>query len=405
MTIKDNVTLEGAITTFRQSFTAAVQAGDQDAMADALATYSQAVQASIMADAQTSTMTQSTDAAVLAARGCRVLTSQETKYYQALAKAMASDNPRQAVTTIEVAMPTTIIDAVMEDIEAEFPLLAEIDFVNATGVAKWIYNAQDIQTAVWGKLGTAITEELDGAFAEADVTSCKLTAFLLVSKDFLKLGPAYLDRYVRAILAEAHGSAMEAAIVSGTGKDQPIGMDRNLAGSVSAGVYPQKTATKVTDLSPKTYGTILAKLTRTPGGRKRKITNLIMVVNPEDYFNKVMPATTVLLPSGTYANNVLPYPTKVIQSNGVASGKAIVGLAKRYLLAGGLRRGSEIEYSDEHKFLDDQRTYVSRWYGNGRPKDNNAFELLDISALEPYILQVKDTAAAASSTSGTGSDG
>lgn len=394
MTIKDNVTLEAATSTFRQSFTDAVKSGNDTAMADAMATYSQALQASMMAEAQASVAVVNADASILAARGARVLTSAETKYYNALIKAMESDNPKQAVTNIEVSMPQTIIDAVLEDIQADFPLLAEVDFVNTTGVAKYLYNAADIQTAVWGNLGSGITKELEGAFAEADVTACKLTAFLLVSKDFLKLGPVYIDRYVRSILAESHGTALEAAIVSGTGKNMPIGMDCNLAGAVTDGVYAKKSATKVTSLDAKSYGKILAKLTKTPDGRKRKLSNVVMVVNPADYFELVMPATTVLI-NGQYVNNVLPFPTKIIQSNGVETGKAVVGLAKRYLLAGGFKKNAEIEYSDEHKFLDDQRTYVSRWYGNGRPKDNNAFEVLDISALEPYVLAVKDTSAQA----------
>ena len=50
--------------------------------------------------------------------------------------------------------------------------------------------------------------------------------------------------------------------------------------------------------------------------------------------------------------------------------------------------GGKIEYSDEYKFLDDERVYINKLYGNGRALDNNAFILLDISKLEAATIPV-----------------
>jgi hypothetical protein len=50
--------------------------------------------------------------------------------------------------------------------------------------------------------------------------------------------------------------------------------------------------------------------------------------------------------------------------------------------------GGKIEYSDEYKFLDDERVYLTKLIGNGRALDNNAFILLDITGLVPAQLQV-----------------
>ena len=44
------------------------------------------------------------DVKVLAARGVRQLTSEEKKYYQKLADAMRSDNPKQALTSSQNAL-------------------------------------------------------------------------------------------------------------------------------------------------------------------------------------------------------------------------------------------------------------------------------------------------------------
>jgi len=56
----------------------------------------------------------------------------------------------------------------------------------------------------------------------------------------------------------------------------------------------------------------------------------LLVVNLQEYFNKIMPATTLLAAGGSYMNNVLPYLTDVIQDANVPDGKSIFGLASRY---------------------------------------------------------------------------
>lgn len=378
--------------TFSTEFQAALQSGDDKALAAAIANFSEGVQTSLMEDFETNQVGAS-DSAVLASRGVRVLTSSETKYYNKLIEAMNSDRPRDAIANIDVAIPETIIDAVMDDIESQFPLLDVIDFRNVTGITKWIYNTKGTQEAVWGALGSKITEELAGSISSFSLEQCKLTAYMAVSKDFLKLGPAWVDRYVRAILAESNGIALEKAVVDGDGSKGPIGMDRDLTkGTTTSGVttYTAKTATKVTTLDPSTYGTILSGIAKTETGRQRNLTDVIMVVSPADYLTKIMPATTILTPQGTYVSDVLPYPTKVIQSLGVPTGKAIVGLAKQYFMGVGTSKNGFIEYSDHAQFLDDNRVYTTHFYGNGRPLDNNAFALLDISALTAPVFKVQN---------------
>lgn len=388
MKSKDLVTQ--ARTQFSADFLTAVRDGDENRMADAIAEFSQQIQDVMMQEVNET----SADNAALAARGVRVLTSQENKYYTALIKAMESgNNIHQAITDINVTMPETIIDAVLDDIESAFPLLDEIDFRNTTGITKWFYNKQGTQQAAWGVLGDAIAKELSGAIGNMTMTQCKLTAYMTISKDFLKLGPVWLDRYVRAVLSEANGLALEIAVVDGDGNGSPIGMSRDLTkGSTSEGetTYARKTAVKVTTLDPVSYGKILAKLTKTPSGRQRTVKEVIMVVSPSDYLTRVMPATTIMTPQGTYVSDVLPFPTKVIQSVGVEAGHAIIGLGKRYFLGLGTDKRGVIDYSDHAQFLEDNRVYTSHLYGNGMPLDNAAFEYLDISGLKNPVLQVQN---------------
>lgn len=400
MGIKMTKSLEDSKKEFRAAYSSAMQEGSEQKMIACLESYSENVCAAMLQEAQSLSVAQRNDAAVLSARGVRQLTNEETVYYKALTAAMRTDvsGVKNALTDISVTMPETIIDQVMQDVKSNFELLDAIDFVNSSYMTSWIYNKQGVQTAKWGAIGSAVTKELSGAFGKISVTTCKLTAFMAVSQDYLDLGAAWLDRYVRAILTEAAGTAMEAAIVDGAGNadsaDCPVGMTRDLDkgntdGSTGLTTYPQKTETKVTSLDPATYGAILAKLSKTPTGRNRKVSGVILVCNPEDYFTKIMPATTYMTPSGGYVSNVLPFPTRVIQSEGCPKGKAVVGLGKQYIgmLGAGSKKGV-VTYDDSVQFLEDNRVYKIRLLGNGRPKDNTSFEVLDISALEALAYKI-----------------
>lgn len=75
----------------------------------------------------------------------------------------------------------------------------------------------------------------------------------------------------------------------------------------------------------------------------------------------------------------------------VPSGKAVFGLANRYFFGLGTSKGGKLEYSDEYKFLEDQRVYLIKLYGNGRALDENAFVYVDISNLVPTVQKVEVT--------------
>lgn len=368
---------------------AAIMANDQETFAAAFEELSLNIQENIMAEVDL--IQQKNDTNILASRGVRQLTSEEKNYYEKVIDAMKSSNPRQALTDLDVVMPKTTIDAVFEDLTTEHPLLDAIDFHNTSGLIEMLLNEDETELATWDTICAKIVTELTSGFKKANMSMNKLSAFLPVCKAMLDLGPAWLDRYVRDILQEALYNGLEDAIVAGDGDKKPIGMMKQVGEgvTVTSGKYPDKVAIKVTNLDQATYGTLLAKLAKTPKGRPRKVDNVILVVNPVDYFTKVMPGTTLMTPQGTYVNNVLPYPTKIIQSTRVPEGKAIIGLGKKYFMGIGTAKSGKIEYSDEYHFLEDERVYLVKLYGHGEPKDNNAFQVLDISKLEPLILKVK----------------
>lgn len=334
---------------------------------------------------------QELDSRILTARGVRQLTSSENTFYQKLIGAMRSADPKQAVNGLDVVMPETIIDSVFEDLRTNHPLLSKINFLPSSGAVRMIMNTNGYQEAAWGPLCSEIVEELTTGFKEVNTTLSKLTAFIPVCKAMLDLGPQWLDRYIREVLYEALANGMEAGIATGDGKDKPIGMNRQVGAGVSVtdGAYPEKAKLPVTSFDAATIGGLIGQMATDEKGNARPVRDVILLVNPADYYTKVMPATTLMAPDGSYRNDVMPYPMTILPVAAIPEGAAIIGVATRYFAAAGTEKTGRIEFSDHYKFLEDERVYTVKAYATGMPKDNNSFLYLDISNLQPAAYKVQ----------------
>lgn len=365
----------------------AIQDGDAQAFSGAFAELCQKIEDNVLGEARALMGQQ--DAEILAQRGVRQLTGAEKEYYQKVIDAMKSADPKQALSSLDVVMPETIIDSVFEDLTTNHPLLSKIKGTTVSGLTRMMMNTNGDQKAAWGKLTGKIIEELSSGFKEVDVTQDKLSAFLPISRAMLDLGPNWLDRYIREVLSEAYANGLEYGIVNGTGKDMPIGMMRQVGDgvTVTAGEYPEKNAVAVTQLDMVQMGNITSIMARDASGKPRTVRDLIILVNPVDYWKKYLPATRVMTPDGAYVS-VLPVPAEAIQCAAVPEGKAVYGIASQYFLGVGMAKNGKIEYSDEYHFLEDERVYLIKGYANGFAKDNNAFVVLDISKLEPARYRI-----------------
>lgn len=388
MTMKNLDLLQAKKAEIMNKLNQALKDGNEEAFAQAFTEFTETIQETVMEEAKG--LVQTVDTNVLAGRGVRQLTSEENNYFQKVIEAMRTSNPQQALSELDVVMPKTVIDAVFEDLIETHPLLEVINFQNTSGLIEYLVNTNGSELATWGTLTAAIVKELTSGFKKINMGLTKLSAFLPIAKAMLDLGPTWLDRYVRAILGESLSNGLEAGIVNGTGKEMPIGMNRQVGTGVvvTDGVYPLKNTVPVTALDPVSYGTLISGMAVGPNGKTRIVREVIMIVNPVDYLQKIMPATTIRGADGTYVNNVLPFPTRIIQSTQLDVGKAIIGLANRYFMGIGTAKSGKIEYSDEYRFLEDERVYLVKLYGHGEPLDNTAFVYADISGLQPAVQTV-----------------
>ena len=368
----------------------ALTSGSEEEQARAWEDFSNSIVESIKADAEI--YAQTGDKNILAQRGYRQLTSAEERFYDKFIEASKMRNVQMAVTTLKdlkdnELMPETIIEDVYRDLVAEHPLLAKVKFQSVAYATKVIMNDHTAQSAVWGEIDAEITKEITSAFKMLDMTQNKLSAFAVIPMGLLDLGKVFLDAYIRAILKDAIAVALEEAIVKGDGKGKPVGLMKKLTGALD-GVYQDKEAIAVTDYSVKSMGELIAKMAKNEKGQNRKVGDLTLIVNANDYYTKVAPAVRVQNMAGAYVDN-FAFPMEVIISEAVPAGKAVMAMLDNYFVGVGFPKEGVIEFSDEYKFLEDQRTYKIKTYAVGRAIDENSALVLDISGLTEAVIAVK----------------
>lgn len=342
-------------------------------------------------------------AAVLKERGVRQLTPCEKTFYQKWIESAKSSNPQQAFTDLieKDGMPETIIEDVYKNLTHDHPLLSRVNFVSVKYLTQWLLNNHPEDMAQWGEIKDEVVKEITSGFRTVEIRQSMLSAFLVIPKGLLDLGPQFLDSYIRQILTEAIACGLENGIVNGKGaKGEIIGLTRDIHEGVAYSTtdgYPLKKEIEVTNFSPKSYGALVANLLKTEKGKLRAVSSVDLLVNPVDYLTKIMPATTVLTAQGTYSKDLFPFPTNVIPSIAVPENKAVMALLDEYFLGVGMDKNAAITYSDDYKFVQHARTYLAVLYAGGMAADNTVAQYLDLTNLdEAYITvlqkQVADAA-------------
>lgn len=388
--MKNNDIINQETQEFMQKLSAAMQEGDAEGAAKALQEMQDHICQAIETEFDQYRNTE--DMKVLQERGLRHLTSEETTWYQSFIAAVKT-GAKQEITNLTAAMPVTIVDRVITDMQKNHPLLSEITITDAAGAQRLVMNAVQMASKLggWGEITSGIKTELSGAIKTIDVTVAKYTAYFIVPKDFVKFNftfaPMWVDQYIRIILSESVAFGLEKTIISGDGDNQFVGMIMDTS-TISNGKYSAKTPVVISNFDTD-YVNVIATMSKDENEDDRTVPEVLLVVNPQDNIKKIRRIQNTLI-YGTGVVDMIShaYPTKTVTSSMMPEGKAVVGIAKNYFAAINGGRSGIIEYDDSAQFLEDNRIYTTRIYGNGRPVDNKSFAYLDISKVEPPALPV-----------------
>lgn len=325
--------------------------------------------------------TQQMDAQILTARGQNVLTSKEKKFFNEVIEFGGFDE--------DSILPVTTQERIFEDLVEAHPLLEAIGLQDLGAVTRFI-KSDATKAYAWGKLFGDIKGQVSAAFTEEQIGQLKLTAFAVIPKDMLELGPVWVERYVRTLLVESYSVGLEYGLVNGRGPSQnePIGLMKNV--DKETGAVTTKTATGTLTFAPSQFGEIIAgelhdvikELTVDEDGKSRKVLNrIVMVVNPIDAIS-VQARNTIQTANGQWVT-ALPYNIKVVESEEIPSKKALFFVKGEYLAA--VAGGYKANKFDQTLAIEDAMLYTIKQFANGKPNDNKTALLynLDIKFQTP----------------------
>lgn len=325
-----------------------------------------------------------TDNQVLAARGIPVLTAEETKFYNEVSKAGGFDK--------DLTWPETIFERIFEDIQKEHPILRLINFSPTIGLTKTIRSRRK-GVAVFGPLHKDIEGQLDAEFGVTETSQLALTAFFLISKDTLQLGARWINRYVRLCLSEAVKDVWATKVITGTGKNEPAGLLKNVDGALdpstglpdkaSAGTLTFKDSTTII----KEMAALMKKMSRVvkkigdddtnTDEESRKVKGKVnLIINPVDYWDIIARITTQNV-NGAFITNLPFVPEdRIIESEDVPEGKLIAFIDSEY---DATQSQPEKVYEYHETFAMKRAVlYAIDMLGNGEPANNYAAQVYDI---------------------------
>ncbi|WP_405100802.1 phage major capsid protein [Oceanobacillus sp. FSL H7-0719] len=375
MTIKFTNVLEA-----KNNFAAVSQ--NQEATAEekteALSNYMEAIQKDAENRILEEARTFANDNNVLQSRGQNVLTSEERTFFNAVIE--------EGGFTDEDVLPKTTQERVFKDIVEDHPFLDAVGIENLGAVTEFIFSDPE-GAAVWGPLFAEIKGQLNASFRKETITQLKLTAFIPIAKDMLKLGPEWIERYVRTILTEAMRAGLERGYIAGRGpaQNEPIGLLKNVdkeTGAVSdkesSGTLTFKPGrTTVNELK----GVVkkLAEKLKADGevaDQPRRVeSKIVMVTNPFDTFD-IKANATIQNNAGVYVTN-LPFNPIQTESVFVPKGKVLFFVKGEYIAAVG--GGIEITRYRETLALEDADVFIAKQFATGKPVDNNAAQVYDLN--------------------------
>ncbi|HDR8145038.1 phage major capsid protein [Bacillus thuringiensis] len=350
------------------AFAKATQEGTAEEQSVALNSMIEALATDVRSDILNQVNESMVDRSIMQSRGANVLTSEEMKFFNAVVE----EGGFKSTETL----PKTTQERIFDDLVQSHPLLGHIGLENLGAVTEFIYGDPE-GAAVWGPLFGDIKGQLNATFRKESITQLKLTAFIPLANDMLKLGPVWVERYVRTMISEAMAVGLERGFVTGTGKEEPIGLLKDPSGSVVGGVYPDKKPAGTLTFEPgrktinelKDVVKLLAKRLNADGSDADRPKNIagkvVMVTNPFDTFDIQANATTQNA-AGVYVTS-LPFNPIPSESVFVPQGKVLFFVKGEYIAAMG---GTEpIKKFEETLALEDATLYIAKQYATGKPKD------------------------------------
>ena len=155
-----------------------------------------------------------------------------------------------AANSVGTAIPTVTQNLIMEKLEQYAPLLNEIELLRVDGNVTFAVETDQTDGNIHTE-GATITEDGE-VLIPVSLTSYEITKYITISKTVAKMSIDAFEKWLTNMLARRIARKIIKLIISGTGTNQPTGVEKantwGATNSVTVGKTANLTESNVTDL-------------------------------------------------------------------------------------------------------------------------------------------------------------
>lgn len=177
-----------------------------------------------------------------------------TAFLKSLQKKQLTEEEERAMTSavssVGAVIPTVTQNLIMEKIEQSAPLLGEIELMRVNGNVTFAVEADATEANIHTE-GATITEDGD-VLVPVNLTSYEITKYITISKTVARMSVDAFEKWLTNMLARRIARKITKLIISGTGSNQPKGVEKANTWGATNSITVAKTASlteaNVTDL-------------------------------------------------------------------------------------------------------------------------------------------------------------
>ena len=291
-----------------------------------------------------------------------------------------------------VLIPDTMVELLREEISANSKLISKVNKKNVKGTARQPVLGKNPE-GIWVE-ATAALNELSLSFSQVKVDGYKVGGYIPVANSILEDSDIALANEIITALGAAIGSAVDKAIVYGTGTGMPLGIMTRLAQTEKPAAYPADapawvdlhaaniskfaSASLTGEAFFKKLGGVFASATA-----KYAKSDAVWLMNHKTAitvktFGINFNAAGAIV-SGV--NGQMPvFGGEIIELDFVPDNDIIAGYLENYLVAE--RSGTSVEASEHAQFIQDNTIFKGTARYDGQPAVADAFAACNIGNVD-----------------------
>lgn len=307
-----------------------------------------------------------------------------------LERVRAAGVENRSVKGADLTIPVVILDLIRENVMQFSKLVNRVRMMAVPGKARQTVMG-NWPEGVWTE-ACASLNELSIEFSQVETDGYKVGGIIYICKALLADSYYDLGEAIITALGVAIGTALDRAILYGTGVKMPLGIVTRLGQEEAPDNYPA-TARPWADLHTSNMITITGKtglqlfqeIARATKAMKGKYSRGVKFwsMNEATYTDILVEAMSINAAGAIVSGQEATMPVVggdvvVLSDDIIADGNIVAGYGDLYLLAE--REGSTFERSDEYRFADDQVAFKGTARYDGLPVIAEGFIAIGIGA-------------------------